>query len=543
MSITLTPEDRETLVSALTFADLAAGKGSSTQLEAWRELEWRRCAASPAYFLDRYGWILMKDGSVQRWALWPVQTMLLEQWQRHESTVAVKARQLGITTLSAHFALWECMFKEASRWTLVSASEEKARDIISRVQATKDRLPTWMLDKARSKTETPNRKYASDAITRITFGLSEMKIVTSTSKSIKGAIGNFILDEFTEHLEQKRKYHMLLPAMNGGGMGIIIANGEGQDYFYHIYQQAKKHENHFTAHFFSWKDDPSRDEAWYADMKRAFMLDNPELDEYAFLAQYPNTEEEAFFISGNSRFDLGLLNSILDDIREEGHNHKTGVLEVSPAGYTFHPMTTGKLRVYEPPTPSGRYVIGADPSGGGRAGDYGVMQVCRISTSGVEQVAVYQGKVEPSLFAYELEKLGHWYNDAFIVVEANNHGGTVIDNIRDGYFNLYMRKRFKNRFITPDSTDIGFWTDQNSKPKLVNQLASWLHGGQMRLHDVPTVTELSRYQQDPEDSKKTSAPKGANDDCVMALALAVEGAEDLDQNYIQADVRAFNLWE
>ena len=536
--------------------DLEHGRGTEKQVEAYRELEWRRCSRDPVYFVDKYGWLVDKaTGTIFKFHLWPIQRTLLTEWQQHLSTVAVKARQLGVTTLSAHFALWEVLFKEAAKWLLVSASEEKAKDIIDRIQATKDRMPQWMIERAQSRKMSSGptrRKDRSDALMRLSFGHSEMKVVTSTSKSIKGAAANFILDEFTEHDEQERKWRMLLPAIDGGAMAIIIANGEGEDIFFHIYQRAKASQGRFRPHFFWWGDDPRRledatidgkpaleftkrdqlkamaegrlDSPWYVRMEDEFLLSNPEADKFAFKQQFPSTEQEAFYLSGNSRFSLELLNEMALDIHARQIHPRHGLIEkLGEKKWSFRNIAKGTIRMYEEPIAGAKYVIGVDSAGGAAAGDYSVIQCFKVDGNSLVQCAVLQTKITPAHLAYEVEKLGWYYNEAFVTVESNFHGQVVRDRLKEGYTNLYMRKRYE-KFSDDEVDTIGFWTDANSKLRIIDQLDEWLHEKRLVINDSQTIAELSHYE--VRDNGTTGAPKGMTDDLVMALALAIEGAVD-----------------
>lgn len=550
---------RDALVEALTWDDLANGRGTRKQVEAYRELEWRRCAADAVYFIEKYAYLYNKeDGSIIKPDLWPVQRELIREWQRHVSTIAVKARQLGITTFTAHFALWEVIFKDAAKWVLISSTESKAKDIIDRIQATKDRLPEWMIHRAESKVLSRNnegrakRNKRSDALMRISYGFSEMQILTSTARSIKGAAGNIVLDEFTEHDEQERKWHMLLPAIDGGAMAIIIANGEGEDYFYQLYQRAKSGKSNFTAHFFWWGDDPRRladatidgkpalsfskkeqvaafkdgrlIAPWYERMGEQYQVDHPEADTIAFRKQYPTTEQEAFALSGNSRFSLDLLNEYRMDAHAREVHPRVGVLDKkSERRWEFMTHPKGTLRLYEEPKPGAKYVMGVDSAGGASAGDFAVCQVLRIYGENLVQACVLQAHVEPSHLAYEAERLGWYYNEALVVVEANFHGQVVRDRMKDGYYNLYLRKRYE-KFSDDEVDNIGFWTDTNSKIRIIDQLGEYLSGRKLVLNDIPTIGELSHYA--IRDNGTTGAPKGMYDDLVMGLAFAVEGAVD-----------------
>lgn len=556
---------------ALYDADLRGEKGSRRQLIAWRELEWRRCSRSVAYFLETYGYMTDKDGSVIKWHLWPVQAELLEEWSRGDSTVAVKSRQLGITTLSAHFALWEVIFKPAVRWHAVSQNEASAKDLMTRLRVTIDRLPKWMIERARSRDDVPSQDLdnnqskrarrrrsgnssaskigATDAITRFSCGLSELLVLTSTPESVQGKAGKFILDEFSKHKQQKRIYHLLLPAFDGGGQAIIIANGNGEDTFYSIYQAAKREKNRFSPHFYGWQCDPRRDQDWYESTKEDFLLDNPEADEYSFMAQYPSTEEEAFYITGNSRFKLSVINKISKTIREEKIEHHIGLLDKDTAGYngfTFEKHRGGRLKLWLPPVPPGVYIIGVDPAGGVNDGDYATAEVCRFWREFkpespnilLEQVAEYQAKVEPTYLSMIVERLGRWYNNAFIVVEKNNHGGTVLSRLKEEYTNLYQDKN-TDWLVDEDRDRFGYHQSARSKAEMVDSLAEWLYSGSLKVNSTVAITEMARYE--VRENGTTGAPKGMHDDLVVALGLCVMGARDR-LSFVQQDPIELDPW-
>jgi hypothetical protein len=591
--------DRRAALLALTERELAKGMGTEMQQKAYQEMEWRRCERSVTYFLERYGYIL-HGGRVIKWHLWPIQKWVLEDLQSHISVVGVKARQLGITTVVSHFTLWDVIFHDATTWDNISSSEEKAKDIIKRIQATKDRLPPWLIGRAQARNVAvtgrgyASRKDKSDSITRVSFGLSEMKIATSTVKSIQGASNNINLDEATLHTDLKRKLQQMHATLDGaGGVGAVIANGAGEDDFFWFYQQAKQGENGFKPYFFWWGDAPPRlkdatittddgvikavpldsygnwhfpgvtraqlmnhaaqgrlTSPWYDTMERKFLTDNPEADKFAFKAVFPTTEQEAFYISASCRFSLSALNNIREHILEEsqkgtiGYKHLRGYLERTEGGkvdITIHHK--GRWRVYSMPRAGGKYVFGIDPAAGGESGDYSVIQVCEMTgDQHLKQCAVFQAKCEGPLLAMEAIKAGEWYNDAYLVPEANM-GQLLIEYLKSDYWNLYMRKAKTDRFSsTQSSNNIGFWADRASKPRLIGNLAEWLTQGRIELVDPETLNELGHYEI-KDDGIQTGAPKGMHDDLVMALGLAVEGVIDMDSYFVNTEIRALASWE
>jgi hypothetical protein len=563
------PKLRQALEETVVLEKLRVGGGDDWQQRAFQELEWRRCEKDPVYWINNYGWIILKDGTIVRWKLWPVQVELLREWQEGKSTVAVKTRQLGITTLSAHFAYWEVIFKDAVQWYIVSKSESSAKDAVMRIQATKDRLPAWMIERASSRYTEETRqtkKDKKDAVTRISYGMSSLNVLTSTPKSVQGRSGKFVLDEFAAHSDQKRIFHLVLPSMDGGGQAIIIANGEGENTFYHIYQAAKRGENGFIHHFFSWRDDPTRDDEWYKREHDRFILDNPDTDEFIFKTQYPETEEEAFFLHGNSRFDIQTLNRLSFLLREEDNAMRASKQPWGYRGrivphedgnidhYKFEKSVSGKIRMYELPQEREQYVIGVDSAGGSQAGDYSIIMVGKIrqDIQGVEQVAVYQAKVETLQLAMMTTRMAHFYNDAFVVIETggSGHGTAVANIVKEEYNNLYRQIR-KTREIDEEKEEIGYSTNTVSKSLLIDNLANWMGlwsdndwkiPRRLILHDSPTLEELSRFEIDPR-TGNAHAPKGSNDDLVMATGFIIEGSLQMLTSRQKAHSVRMNPWE
>lgn len=579
MPSTLTRDD---LLLSLTISELKKGKGTTRQQLAWQELEWRKCANDPVYFIENYGWLKSKSGPIIPWVMWPAQKQVMRDFAAGKSLIAVKARQLGITTVLSHGFLWKTLFQDASQCHLVSDSEDKAKEALSRVRITMDRLPEWMKQRGRrggklAVDEVVDRKDRSNGRTRISFGYSEFTIRTSTPNSVAGLTGCIFLDEFSRHRDQEAVYDNVIPAVDGGGQLLIIANGQGEDEFYNLYQASKRGENGLTHYFFSWRDDPSRDDQWYEDTKRRYLRKNTDRDAWNFRAQYPSNEEEAFYLNPDSRFDMSALQGFTL-LAKQMPVFTQGYLEREGDALAFKESgRIGRMRLYEAPVEGASYVMGVDPAGGGAASDYSVIQVCRLvqhspdelkalydrfgygsppiiddkpafevrdNYAALEQVMSYQAKTEPAMLGTICKRIGEWYNDALAVVELNQHGGTVVDRMKDDYWNLY--REVKTEKIADEESDrIGYWSDKHSKMEMVDNLAEWLHSGWLLMRDSATITELSRYgwQVSPSGSTKLGCPKGMNDDLVIGLALCVVGARSLLVRRRSTPTRSFMPWE
>jgi len=76
----------------------------------WYEMEWRKCAADPEYFIRTYIWIESERDPRGRepFGLWDYQEKALDAYLGNRFVVILKARQLGFTTLAMAYALWQC---------------------------------------------------------------------------------------------------------------------------------------------------------------------------------------------------------------------------------------------------------------------------------------------------------------------------------------------------------------------------------------------------------------------------------------------------
>ena len=74
-----------------------------------REIQYEYCRNNLEYFVDTYGHIEDKDAAtlIQPFKLWEEQRNALRAFRDNKLNVILKARQLGITWLVLHYALWK----------------------------------------------------------------------------------------------------------------------------------------------------------------------------------------------------------------------------------------------------------------------------------------------------------------------------------------------------------------------------------------------------------------------------------------------------
>lgn len=170
-----------------------------------------------------------------------------------------------------------------------------------------------------------------------------------------------------------------------------------------------------------------------------------------------------------------------------------------------------------------RYVVAVDVSSGGST-DYSGIQVVCVET--FEQVAEFQGKLDPDLVAQEAYRIGRIYNNACIVPETTGGWGFSVDQElkRLRYPNPYTRKLWDR--LSKKWTDRTGWdTTVKTRAHMLDTLERVIRERELGIHSLRTVGELGTFVRD--DAGRPAAQPGTNDDLVVSLAIGVTVAADM----------------
>jgi hypothetical protein len=502
-----------------------------TELERlWYELEWRKCAADPEYFIRTYVWIESERDPRGRepFGLWDYQENALHAYLDNRFVIILKARQLGFTTLAMSYALWQCLFKPRANILLISKSQDSADKNLGMARFMYSFLPEWM--KARGP------ELDGDAAKQMIFkfsdgGANRLKSFAGTKTAGAGETASLvILDEFALMEDPANTYRTIKPTTDAGGSLIIISTARGgSNLFAKIYREGKRGVNEFFSVFEPWTSSRLITEEQYELKKREFVA-----EPWLFFAEYPSTDEEAFRESGRPRFTWLPAEEDCPDFQFHG------VLDEGPSGIDFivdNEMDgfRGPLALAYPPSEidwNAQFVISADPSLG-VGGDYSAAQVFTMHSDGTPEIVAYyhSNTIEPADWAQELDLMGRYFTGvnqpaALLVVEnAGGVGVSIIDKLRNqfNYLNLY-------RYLPPvharrkRAAVFGFPTTKATKPLIINRLSEFIapdEAGQCKLIGVHEKMreELSTYVR--RENGTTAADVGCHDDMVMSAAIGI----------------------
>ncbi len=316
------------------------------------------------------------------------------------------------------------------------------------------------------------------------------------------------------------------PAAERGEI-TVESTGNGVGNWYHRMCVRARQGRGFKLHFFSWRDMPDYHIDFADDAARAEFaasLDE-DLEEPTLLAEGVTLEQLQW---RRERLSIDFES----DIRSFKEAYPKDFDECfQSSGYGFFQ----KVR-YEPtkewqressvlwvlgdhPKPALRYVIGVDPSGG-VGHDNAVAEVFCLDTA--EQVAEFASAwTEPDTLAGELATLGRRFNNAYIAVERNNHGGTTLSHLLDAYPQYLVHRGSAGAPSTQEILSRLSHYGTNVTPAnrgIILGTTRQLLKDVFTIHSPALKAELDTFI---EKDGKVQADEGCFDDRVMACAHAL----------------------
>lgn len=264
--------------------------------------------------------------------------------------------------------------------------------------------------------------------------------------------------------------------------------------FYKLYSQSLKGENNWVSMKVLWNEVPGRTEKWAKETMSSLGDINIWRREY----------ECQFDEVGESALDQELFDSMKK--------------------FTLKPLfllDEGRYSLWEKPSDEKIYVVGVDIAEGvGK--DATVVQVLDITDPRrIKQVAVYHNnKITPTEFTAKLrEILQHW-GDPLAMIERNNCGAQVVDNLKKDFNYENIVNWGVNRVANRVSNNLGIIAHTNTKYHGVMNQRYWINiEKRVQINDINTVLELNDFIRSK--AGTWSAKHGAHDDRVMSLIWAL----------------------
>jgi hypothetical protein len=446
-----------------------------------------KCGKDPSYFLKTYARISHPMHGLILFDTYDFQDDLLKNFNDYRFNVILKARQLGISTITAGYVVWMMLFHRDKSILVMATKFATAGNLVKKVKGIMRQLPDWLKI---ATIEVDNRNSFE-----LSNGSSIKAASTSGDAGRSEALSLLVLDE-AAHIENLEElWTGLYPTLSTGGRCIALStpNGVG-NWFHKTCSDSQTGLNNFNLTTLPWDVHPERDKQWYKKETQNMSK-----------RQIAQELQCNFNTSGETVIDSDCMGYLLSMVKEP--KHRTGF--------------DRNFWIWEEFDPTCNYLIVADVSRGDGA-DYSAFHILKLET--LEIIGEYQGKPAPDLFANMLNQVGREFGNAMMVVENNNIGYTVLDKLIEyGYPTLYYSIKSTHEYIEQHQAEAhtsaiaGFSTTMKTRPLIVAKLEEFIRNKLIKVYSSRIINEMKTFIWK---NGKPQAMKGYNDDLIMALAIA-----------------------
>ena len=463
------------------------------QLKEAIKREYAKCATDPTYFLCKYGIIQHPVNGKVNFNLYDFQEKSLKSFMKHDYNIVLKARQLGLSTLTAGYALWMMTFQQDKNILVIATKQETAKNLVTKVRVMHANLPAWLKQPCVEDNKLSLR-YKNG---------SQIKAVASSEESGRSeALSLLIIDEAAFIDKIDTIWGAAQQTLATGGRALVISTPNGVGNFFHkTWVGAENGTNDFNFIKLHWSVHPEREQEWRDEQDK---LLGPSL-----AAQECDCD---FITSGRGVID-GLLLEKMKESSVREPIEKRGI--------------DSNYWIWQPPNYTKNYVVSADVSRGDGT-DYSAFHIIDVET--LEQVAEYKGKISTQDFGNMLVNVASEYNNALLVVENNNIGWAAIQQVIDReYPNLFytskdlqyvdVQHQITNKYRVQERNMVpGFSTTQKTRPLIVAKLEEMFREESVVVHSQRLIDELFVFIYN---GNRAEAMTGYNDDLVMSFAIAL----------------------
>ena len=483
-------------------------KAPGVQIDFTKEQieEYVKCAKDAKYFIETYIKIVNVDKGLVSFNLYDFQEKMVDTFVNNRFTICKLPRQSGKSTTVVGYMLWNILFNDNQNCAILANKGQLARDLLGKIQLSYENLPKWL----QQGVITWNKG-------NIELENGSKAVAASTSSSaIRGGSYNLIfLDEFAfvgMNLAEEF-FASVYPTISSGTTSkiIIVSTPNGLNHFYKMWTDAMEHRSNYIPIEVHWRDVPGRDDKWREETIK-------------------NTSEDQF----RQEFECEFIGSV---------NTLIAPTKLRSLAFTEFKKEEWGLDYLEQPQKNHAYVISADVSHGVGL-DYSAFSVFDVTQIPYRQVAKYRNaEISPMLLPEVIHRYARWYNDAFVLVENNDIGGTVAETLHneleyDNMLSTVMKGRAGQQISGGfgGGTNLGVRMSKQVKRIGCQTLKDMIESDKLLVQDFETIQELSTFV-----ARRQSyeAEEGAHDDVVMTMvAFAWLTRQPFFRELTDTDIRA-----
>jgi hypothetical protein len=454
--------------------------------------------SDPIAFISRLS-IIDKKGKKIRLVPNSEQIRIIQALVEEDDTLILKGRQIGSSTIVSAYLFWKL-------WT---ATEPITIAILSHKLASSKHLLDIHKTFYHNLPKFLKRPLDIENTTAMRFADSGAGIIAVSAEG-KGGLRSFTCSylQISEYAFAPQPEELKATALSALNNGQLIIESTANYFNDALHQEITAHERgeaKWNYLFFPWfehkgyrektdKDFVMTDtesalaEQWGLDPEQIYWRRNKLGkigNKQKFAREYPSCIEDAYSVAGN----VYLQRDDFDDIE---------IVQIDPI------ETTVLCEV----DPQDRYAIGVDVAAG-VGQDFSVIYVLSKKTHQI--VCVYRSnEISPAYLAERIVDFATTYNGAHVLVESNNFGNVVLNEMHHMGYNK----------IWKDDKGRDWITTLQSKTAMFENLKGLIQGGYISMLDNIVYSELRSITVNDRGGIELKYLDGAHSDNSVALALA-----------------------
>lgn len=508
--------------------------------------EYAQCLMDPKYAITNYLRTFDKtqEGFVP-FKLYKKQAEIVDCFEKHRYNLITKPRQAGIsTTTQAYMAVKGSFASKENPETIVVIANKLllAKKFLKGIKDFTEQLPRWVWGADYYGTPEKEKKsiFIKDSQIEIELpnGTKVISVATSVS-ALRGYSPTYLIFDEAAFIDNGAElYAAAITSLSTGGKAILISTPQGYDsLYYKTYEQSIKGENDYNIIEMKWYQDPryNKDLKWlmkdqetideieftYDSFERMIKLGyKPTSTWYVSMCKGMNNDKRKIAQELDVSF-LGSGGNVIDDEDIEKQNRKY-VEEPKFIDKTWFDGNTGLVKIWKTPEEAHQYILAADVSGGNKI-DNSTFVILDFDT--MEQVAEYQGKIPPDLFANPIKEYAEKYN-AYVVVDNIGIGDTTVRKLVElGCPNMHYDKTSQSSNIQLIENNI---SDNNGKvagfningvrTQLISHMEIMVRTEGVKIRSKALTSEMKTFIYR---NNRADHMEGYTNDLLMALGMAL----------------------
>jgi hypothetical protein len=495
-------------------------------------MEYARCLGDSIYCIETYLQTFDKtQGGYVPFKLFPKQKELIESYEKNDFVILKKPRQAGITTTTAAWVSHRVGLADdqrPERILLIANKHETSQKFLAQVKEFLGQYPDWMGVTIAKNAVKWNEKHI------ILKNGSEVKAVATSIDSLRGYSPTIVIFDEAAFIDNGDElWKATFPSLSTGGKCFMISTTNGMDALYFVtYDSSLQGKNDFKIVEVEWWQDPryNKELEWRKDDKIIKTQDLEKGKEYkrdGYKPWSPWYENMCRQMNWNSKAIAQELDG--DFVGSGGNVIDEEYIKIQEVENVCHPVRTENfdngMWIWKDAENGKRYVISCDVSSSFGT-DYSTMEIIDVEKG--EQVAEYQGKIRPDIFAEVVYHYWKIYSGIIVVDVTGGMGLTVILKLFElgldkkyMYYDIPKAKMINDKFShlkTSDDKMPGFQI-QSNRPLIIDEFERQVRMNEFKIRSSRLCSEMKTFVYDR--NGKPNHTKNTHDDLIMGCAMGL----------------------